>query len=912
MFKRSQVASAALLALGSALGASVALAQEVQRVEITGSAIKRIDAETAVPVTIIRAEELKAQGITSIEQVMSVISAVQLQQNMASAIGSGTGSATHADMRALGASKTLVLLNGHRIANDAVSGLAPDLNMIPFSAIDRVEVLRDGASSLYGTDAIGGVINFITKRDFTGGNIELGYDSPEKKGGETKSASVAFGTGDLARDGWNIFGALSFKERDVIKGSQRPFSTRIIGGLSNSTFPANYQVSSGGTFYNPAAPDCAVPNLIAGSNAPTGCRIVTPPFVTINPKSETISGLLKGTFAPNSDWTLGAEVFFAKNTVSEVQFAPVPYGGYYINPGTTYFPAEATTRPGYDPNFAPYGTGPLNEPSDQFPNPVNMQPGGVLVSFRDMINGPREQKDVTEQYRAMLTAEGTVAGWDFSASFAHNRTQNDGYLTGGYSNGNVIGEGMLTGAINPFGDPTPQELDLITSAALTGLLNTAVGKVTSLNMRGSRELGDWFGAGRRAAVAVGAEFRTEDFLSFNHPEFAQKVSASTGADPTARAEGDRKVSALYGELNLPVLKTLDITASARYDKYSDFGNTVNPKLSFRFEPNKTVLLRGSASTGFRAPGLYEINQLQSLTNTSELDHPLNCPGGVPVDPNTAGGNCGVQFLRLQGGNQDLEPEKSKSVTLGMVLEPAQNTTLSVDFWWVQVKNVIGGIPEEALVDPANYANFSQYFQYAATGVNVLPLSELACNGANGRDLTLPSCGFIDQRTQNLGGVRTRGLDFGANYRMNNSVGRWSFDYSSTYVIKYEYQDFPGGPWLSNVGVFSGVGPVFRWQHHAGVNWSQGGWGAGLALHYKSGYLDQDPSNKVKAYSTADAWVSYAPPSMKGLNLLLGVRNLTDEDPPFSNQDTLFQSGGWDSRFSDPAGRTYYVRASYKF
>ncbi len=910
MFRKSSISRAVfvLLSGASALGAAPAWSQNApQRIEVTGSAIKRIDAETAVPVTIIKSDELKQQGITSIEQVMSVIAAVQIQQNMASSIGSGTGSATHADMRALGSSKTLVLLNGQRIANDAVSGEAPDLNMIPFSAIDRVEVLRDGASSLYGTDAIGGVINFITRRDYKGAEIELGYDSPQHKGGETKSANIIFGRGDLGKDGWNLFGSLSFKERDVIKGSQRPFSTRIVGGLSNSTYPANYQVAAGGRYYNPAAPDCAVPNLIPGSNAPTGCRIVTPPFVTINPASETISGLLKGSLAVNSNWTLGAEGFYSKNTVSGVQFAPVPYGGYYINPGTRYFPADATTRPGYSATFDPYqaaGT-PFVEPSDQFPNPTNVQAGGVLVSWRDMINGPREQKDVTEQYRAMLTAEGTAGGWDISGGLAFNRTQNDGYLTGGYANGNVIGEGILTGLINPFGDPTAAERDLISSAALKGLLNTAVGKVTSLNVRASRELGDWFGASRRVALAVGAEARREDFLSFNHKEFAQKVSSSTGADPDARSEGRRNITALYAELNMPVLKTLDVTVSGRYDKYSDFGNTFNPKLSFRFQPNRAVLLRGSASTGFRAPTLYELNQLPSFTNTNELDHPINCPGGVPLDPALAGGNCGVQFQAYRGGNTDLKPEKSNSFTLGLVLEPLPNTSFTIDYWSVKVKDVIGIVAEEDLVNPATYANFAQYFTYVQPG-NVLPLSTRACQ--NGP--TSPSCGYIDERTQNLGGTKTNGLDFGARYRMDNSLGRWTFDYASTFVIDYQYQNYKGGPWNKNVGIFSGTGPIFRWQHNAGVNWSKGSWSAGLALHHKSGYLDLDPSNKVSSYATADAWVTYSP--TKALTLLLGVRNLTDAEPPFSNQDTLFQSGGWDSRFSDPVGRTYYVRGSYKF
>jgi len=907
MLKRSRIATAALVALSGNLAlVAAASAQETQRIEITGSAIKRIAAETAVPITIIRADELKQQGITSVEQVIGVISAVQATVNMASAIGSGTGGASYADMRALGADKTLILLNGQRIANNAVSGSAPDLNMIPFSAIDRVEVLRDGASSLYGTDAIGGVINFITKRDFTGGTIGLGADVPSEEGGKTQSAEIGFGIGNLQSAGWNIFGTASFKKREFIEGSQRPFNKRIVGGLSNSTFPANYQVVENGPYYNPTAPGCAQPNLIPNA-ATTGCRIVTPPYVSISPRSETMSGLLKGTFAASSSLTLGAELFYTNNKV-ETQIAPVPYGGYYINPGTTYFPADATTRPGYSAGFDPYGGiagAPFNNPTAQFPNPINAQAGGVLVWWRDLINGPRSDLSEATQYRALLTADGSAAGWDYKAALAYNHTKNDRSLTGGYANGDVIGEGILRGIINPFGAQTAAATSLITGAANVGLLSTSTGKVVSLNASASRELGDWFGASRPAAVAIGTEFRREDYLDFNHREFAIAVSASTGVDPDARSEGKRDVTAVYAELGVPLLKSLDVTASLRYDRYSDFGNSTNPKLSFRFQPTQAVLLRGSASTGFRAPSLYELNATTGFTNTGSFNHPLNCPNGVPIDPTTAGGNCDTQFQAFFGGNKDLEPEKSKSFTLGMVFEPVSGLSISADLWAIEVKNLIGSIAEETLFDPANFAVFSQYFKFVQPG-NALPTNSIAC--ANGP--TAPSCGYVDERQQNLGGVKTSGVDVGLKFRTNTGIGRFDFSYEGTYVAKYDYQDYKNGPWNQNVGVYSGAGPVFRTQHHAGVGWNMGMFGAGFAVHHKSGYVDQIPNNTVSAYTTADAYVSVAP--IKGLSLLVGVRNLTDEEPPFSNQTALFQSGGWDSRFYDPVGRTVYVRGNFRF
>lgn len=883
---------------------------KLEKVQVTGSAIKRIDAETAVPVTIIKMDSLKKQGVTSVEQVLGLLSSVQATQNMASAVGSGTGGASYANLRGLGEDKTLILLNGQRIANSATGAAAPDINLIPFSAIERVEVLRDGASSLYGTDAIGGVINFITRNNFTGGTVGVGYDDPQKSGGETKSANFGYGLGDLGKDGWNVFGTLSFKKRDFIDGDQRDFNRRIVGGLSNSTFPANIETTGNpgaGTYYNPAAPGCNAANLIPNATN-TGCRIVTPPFVSISPASETTSGLLKGTFDATPELRLGAEFFYSKNAV-ETKVAPVPYGGFWINPNTTYFNEfNLSSYPDYSATYDPYDNNgaPFNLPSAQYPNPANYEQGGVLVWWRDLINGPRQDKSTAKQYRALLTAEGNVFDWDYKAGLAQNYTKNDRALTGGYANGDVIGEGLLRGDINPFGEQTTNGLALIQSAALKGLLSTSIGKVTSLTGSASRELGDWFGATRSAQIAVGAEYRHEDFKDFNHRDFAVSVSSSTGVDPDARSEGKRDVAAVYTELNVPLTKELEVTGSVRFDDYSDVGSTTNPKVSFRFQPIKQVLFRGSASTGFRAPTLYELNQTTGFTNTNEYSNPLTCPSGDPLDPTTtAPGSCQTQFQAFFGGNKDLKPEKSKSLTLGVVFQPTPNLTTSVDFWSLRVKNLISFISEDTLF--GDYASFAQYFRFVGANNDELATNTRACQDGP----TSPTCGYVDERTQNLGEVKTMGIDLSAQYTLRTAeAGRFVFDYQSTNVTQYKYQDFSNGPFNENVGVYSGAGPVFRWQQHAGVNWSQRNWGAGLVAHYKSGYVDANPGNKVKSYTTADAYISYSP--IKPLALTLGVRNLSDRAPPFSNQTALFQGGGWDSRFYDPVGRTTYLRANLDF
>ena len=888
MFKRNAISLAVMVGLGAAAIQSQAQ-EQLERIEITGSAIKRLDAETAVPVTVVKMEDLKKSGITSVEQIMANLTAVQASNNTAQSIGSSSGGASFADLRGIGQDKTLVLLNGQRIANNAVDGSAPDLNMIPFAAIERIEVLRDGASSLYGTDAIGGVINFITKTNYKGATATVGVDSPQHPGGKSRNASVGFGFGDLASQGFNVFGFASYRKQDVIDGTQRTFNRRVVGGLSYSTDPANY-TQDFVHYYNPTLPTCSGTQVV---NVNGECRIVTPAFVDFSPKSETASGMLKGSLVVNDSLTLGAELFMSRNRVTTM-IAPVPYGGYYLNPGTAYFPTNAALDPAFDDGSA---GAPAFAPTKAFPNPVNVQPGFDYVLWRDFPNGSRGQMNKNNQNRLLLTAEGSGGGWDYSVAASYNRNKVDQFLVSGYADGDMIGEGLLEGVINPFGTQTDAGTKLLQDAALVGRLQYATGTITNLNAHASRDVGDWFGAGRPAQLALGLEYRHEKFISAADKDFAAKVEVSTGLDPNFIAQGSRNVSAFYTELNVPVVKSLDVTASLRYDKYSDFGNSTNPKVSFRFQPSKEMLFRGSASTGFRAPTLYELYGAPAYTNTAgDYANPVLCPDGK------TGSQCNAQFEVLNSGNTALKPEKSRSASLGAVFQPVTDLTLSADFWWINLRQSIGSIPQFALFQHyADYPALQQYFHFAA-GNTLSVISN--CPGAN--------CGYVDQTLLNLGKTRTSGVDLSAQYRLKTGFGMWDFALNSTYVGKYQFQDFKDGYWVSSAGTYGESGPIFRWQHNLTTNWHFNDWGAGVAVHHKSGYGDFDPTDHahVPSYTTTDLYGSWSP--AKAISLVVGVRNLFDRDPPYTNQADLFQAGGWDSRYADATGRAYYLRATYNY
>jgi len=893
--RKTKLCTGLMVAFGGVLMSTgqgaFAQAEQLERVEITGSAIKRIDAETAQPVTILKLDDLRKEGVTNVEQIIARISSSQSQQTTSQSVGLGTGGATFADLRGIGQNKTLVLLNGRRIANNSIDGSAPDLNTIPFAAIDRIEVLRDGASALYGTDAIGGVINFITRRSYNGITLTAGFDSPQHAGGKAKNASVVGGLGDLDKDRFNILASLDYQKQNRISASQRPFAAtgfipdRGLFSSSGSTDPANYRQGAGPTA-NPAGPACnANPYIFHQSGA--GCREDFAKFVDLIPETERISGLINGTlkFGDGQQLTVS---YFGAHDKNGTLVAPVPFAALTMNPGTPFFPGNGIT-----------------------PAPTNFTINPALpiqLRWRDRPNGPRAQQDINVQQRFATALEGNFAGWDYNTGIAYNQNRVYSDLVGGYADGTIITPGVRTGVINPFGDQTAAGQALLDSALAIGNLTFGKSETWTVDARASRELADWFGAGRPAAIAVGAEYRREKLAFAANTAFAEKVVASTGTDPATNQQGSRHVEAIYTELNIPLLKELEVTAAVRYDKYSDFGNTTNPKVSFRYQPLQQLLLRGAYSTGFRAPSLYELNNPQTYNNSANsFNDPVRCPGGVPIAGVSGADNCNTQFITLNGGNKNLNPEKARNFTLGLVFEPLTDVSAGLDFWWVKVKHQISVLPDTLIfADPVRYAGL---FNRAADGSLAIDGSQ--CPGV--------ACGYVSQLTSNLGEINTNGFDLNAAYRLRTTdYGNLRFTFNGTYVIKNEYQQEENGAFLQNAGIYSGTGPIFRWQHNLSVDWTRGAWGAGVVNHFKTGYGDQNDENRVSdpafydrvgSYTTWDIYGSWSP--IKSLNVLLGIRNVLDRDPPFSNQGKTFQNG-YDPRYTDPTGRSYYVRGTYTF
>jgi iron complex outermembrane receptor protein len=848
--------------------------QPIQRVEVTGSSIKRIAAESSLPITTIRAADFIKQGLTTAQEVLNTIPMNQSSTVSSSAVGAGTGGQAEADLRGLGGDKTLVLLNGRRLANHPYFGESVDLNIIPVAALERVEVLRDGASAIYGTDAIGGVINFITKRTVEGAAITFeGYEPLRRGGGAEQRVNLSGGWGDLNRDGYSMFGVLDFHQQSGLRATDRSFARtgvrpeRGMNAVSRTTFPANF-FSSLGVAGNPYyATGCRPPDTAPATDDPV-CEFDYTQYIDIIPETRQYSAMGKFNRQLSPDHLASLEFIWGRST-NESNVAPPPMSnlGITMTSASPYYPGNGNT---------PAFPGLTGENLD--------------ISWRPIESGRRLNYDSSSTARLLASLEGTLAGWDYNSAISHSLGRARSSFRGGYLIDQRIIEGVGAGILNPFGPQSPAGADFLQNSLLLGEYLHARITSSAVDARASRELMT-LPAGP-LGFALGAEFRRDRAKYFVNRALAGQASSSGFADAQDQS-GQRSIYAVFTELNVPVIKDLELNFAGRYDHYSDVGGSFNPKVSLRYQPTPQLLVRGSFNKGFRAPTLFDLYGPQSTTNSSDTyDDPRLCPGGVAIpgaNPNIV---CGQQQLVRFGGNPELDPERSRTYSAGIVFEPIPSLTLSADYWHIKLKDQISELGEQTIF--GNFPKYQDLFVYDPTGTRL---------------------NYVLAITNNLGEVRTRGLDLSLLYRLpKNPFGNVSLSIDGTYVNKYEYQNEPGGPFTQNAGRYADASPVFRWRHNLLLTLVRGDYTFNLANRYMSHYEDQNAVapeffNNVDHYSIWSLSTTYT--GNKQFELTAGIKNLFDEDPPFTNQVTNFQLG-YDPRYTDPLGRTVYMRLTYKF
>lgn len=953
---------------------------------VTGSRIKQDPNNSALPLQIITTQELERNGISNPEQFISFLStngsgADNLASNadVTSGAQRGTNGLSAANLRGQGSAATLVLLNGRRVAAHGLTGGAVDVNQIPFAAIERVEVLKDGASAIYGTDAVGGVINFITRKDYQGLGLQGFTDITEEGDANIYRVGGIAGYGDLNENGFNIMGAVSKSWNQALRGESRDFQNGFQPdrGLSIDTrgtpiataFPLNPSTAFfptgtllGGTTGATQLTNLLIPgtNIVANGginvldlpggagctsvdgglpydeqlwNAPGArfaCSWDTGRAAVLQQPIDTLTYYARGVLRIDGEHDLSLEVT-GSDANSAKRFSNAQISGNTTNLQVAY-PLNNITRDTYNSVYDQIARvfPAIGAVGDRTVDAVGNYGKPIAYRWRCIECGPREYETNAKTLRVALGAEGPLFGdWDYRVGGSYARSEAESLIGSGYYYRGTTATGNLP-------DPAAPTAPGATAPGLLGLLNSGIinpfsvvqtdqakAALASISAEGANLYGGEYEVkqldgsvagtlfslwGRDVKVAAGVDYRRETYTFNGTPESATGPVIFLAAFDSANTltPRNRTVKAAYGEVLIPLLSVLDITAAFRVDDYTGFGTTTNPKISAIFRPFEWLRFRGSYNSGFRVPAFNQI--FNGVTDSpyagSDLVDPIRCPGGVAnvTDPNCA-------FIRpdvLTGGNLNLGPETSEQYNAGVVFQPSRLFSLSVDFWHIAVDNTIAILTLRQLIENASLFP-ERFIRDPATNV----ITDL------------------DQRWINAGGRRTQGLEISARGGFENVLGgRLSAGLDGTYLLKKRErltEAAPYGPSL--IGVFTFAGDLgLKWKHNAFINYTNDDWTLSLTQIYRDGYrngalpgiaagtITRPGYNRfVNEYIIYNASVSYTGLS-PNFRITAGVRNLFDRDPPFAiTYDGNTGAGGsWEPRVADPRGRSFTIGVETKF
>jgi iron complex outermembrane receptor protein len=926
-------------------------------VVVTGSLIRRVADEGSLPVTSVKATELAARGHTEIKDLV-----LEMPQSLS--LGTNSGSAGPIiNLRGLGPMRTLTLLNGRRLANEPLQDQYVSVNVIPRMALDRADTLRDGASSIYGADAIGGVQNFWTKRGYKGASVKVEYNSPEKSGGgETKSIGAIAGWGDLREDGWNAYIAVDHQKKSALFQKDRPnlFDPEVLQTLGLGLLPENKSPSPIANFgfsrtansdYNPTyASGClapyARPTLGAGSVATPatyapGCYRNPLEFTATSDDSKITNVSGRASWNLSGGHKIDLDLLHAEFTVGKYRGMQTPAAGNgfasYSLPSTSRFYPGAGITPAVQVVGANNGTGSPTMFISQALTPgvvsnLNMNNRPIYFSWGPAEMGSARLDDKNTNDRLVLTAEGSIGKWDYRVGANYGRSKRSVELGSGYLLYSKVQAGFDQGILNPFGLQDAAGLKYLRDSEVSDYpyrVNKAGNQ--SVDATVTREV--WELPGGPVTLAISGEVRRDSAepLATRLDYVTKRADGSyaidqygtvTGYDivgqaPTGVAKKvHRDIASMVLEAEVPITSTFSMNGAIRGDRYDDMKVTTwNPKLSARWQPIRSLVLRSSLSTGFRAPSIMDTQNSTAEVRTQDMDDPVLCPSATPTVTNTGNPVAGysrdqvcnvtTNYWTKSPNNTALKPEESRGFSLGGGFEPIKNLSITVDYWGLKLTNIIGAVTlAEVQQSP------SKYGQQIIRGANGL-IDHIVASQAN------------------RGDARIRGFDLATSYRFPVSAyGTFDAKLDGTYYAKNEFQAEKDGVWLQNIGIvtndgrFGGAGPNAglsstpqinpRWKHTASFAWKRGDWSAQLSQRFTSHLKDVTPRagstlTNISSYSQFNLNASYS--GFKNLTLSLGVNNITNTDPSMTSNSVY---NGYLVSMADILGRAYKFTAEYKF
>ena len=912
----------ACTAIAIAASAQTVLAQEaVQRVEVTGSSIKQSLEQQALPVQIITREDIAKTGAVNVESLMASLPSVSAAGGVTHSMGAGnsTYGRSTVSLRGLGDQRTLILVDGRRLSPFGFDSAAVDVNAIAVETIERIDVLTDGASSIYGSDAMAGVINFITRKDFQG--IEASYTSgsPTRDGGgKSDKANIVMGYGSLAKDRFNIMMSVGMESQTELKASNREFAR------SGNVPPFYTNGATGGGniegVWNTALGDTRAANTGSAAN-PLGVRS----SYYGNPLADSIACNFDNHFiqpGPAAPSTSAGRCFFdsaasvrlipktdKQNVTGSVRFKLDEANEFYAQFSRVHNATQQAIQPSpvrtsflqTDTAFVGSGVSPallIRPTNPNYPTAwlnahgLGAMVGRVLaVTQRAFVAGERTSHDENTQNRFTAGLKGVHKGWDYDTAITHDQSLVDGKVIDGYFSQLGLARALnnATDNWNPWSAGGIQPANVAAEVAKAKYIGPTVGARFTTNAwdgRVSNAVGNL--AGGEIAVSVGGEVRNQRFEISAPPILASGDIAGLGGGTLPVAKS-RTITSVFSEVNLPFLQNLEANISARGDRYGDLqkdGSPITGKVSVRYAPTEIVSVRSSYGTGFRAPSLKELYNPETLGTSEQYTDPVAGPN--------------YQANAKFGGNASLVPEKSKQWSLGTIVAPMKNVKLNVDYFSIKIDKYVTTSTALALINQARGVN-NQYVTFNPDG----------------------SASVVDERAINAGLAKFSGFDLGASWSDKFSFGKLTVDYNGTRMTKASLKTPDGtenaiGTQVDAAGaalkLTSLGGTILKYKHKINFDWTYGAFGATLTQNYTDRYEDGPDLNGnrhfVPGYSIYDLQARYS--YSKDLNFSVGAKNLFDKDPPLYINTVNFFAYGFDPAQYDPLGRFVYLKATYKF
>jgi iron complex outermembrane receptor protein len=844
-------------------------AEEVERIEVTGSRIKRTDLEGAVPITVIDRDAIDLSGQTSVTDLLrnTTFNSTGSFRPQSGSSAQGTASL---DLRGLGSSRTLVLVDGRRLTMSPSTGSSQDLNAIPLGAVERVEVLTDGASAIYGSDAIGGVVNIITRKDFNGVQLSYteGQPSIPKEGGDRSAGSVLFGS---SSDKTSLLGGVSWNKRDIVFARDYPWTTSGASGYGNNFIFTDETITPNPLTSIPGG--CSEENFFVQGDA---CRYNFNATNANEASTDNQSLFLKGEYQINDDWKVFSNASAAK-TESFGRYAPAP-DAHAID-------ADSYNNP-TNPDAWFYDT--VNNPNAVAYNPAIGAQQEVEIWHRFAALGDRDTTVSNLNTDFLIGVNGMIADKvETEVGFRRVRNKSDeignGYLASGTAWGfvNDFNPGYCDdGSFDAVDCRSGYDLQLPSSnpdEVLKGSAATTA-RVSEFNidefyMNGSFDVAE-LPAGMIQAF-VGAEYRKEAYSDLYD---AQSEAGLIGGSAGNSAGGGRNLKAAYFETLVPVLDNLELSIAGRYDKYSDYGSDFSPKVSLRYEPMEAMVLRASYGKGFRAPTLDILTQKTAFSADSVVDLATCQFQGLPTCPSE-----GVQVDAYRLANPSLGSESSTQMSAGIAYQPFDWLNFAIDYYNIEIEDRIAFFSAQDLIDREEAGD-------------PIPAGLGVIRRANG------AIDYINTGYGNEGTLETSGLDL--NLRTNfdfGEAGSLSQTFQLSHMLDYsidggrdEVKD-PATPQqrmsVSNVYNFSDFD--FAWN----IN---------LIGDQYSKVTNGVQTGHIGTWVTHDIQVTYTSPWNSKISV--GAENAFEKEPQLIGYDGREYNynlyNGW--------GRVMYVRFSQSF